>query len=196
MSTWRPPWSAQGQFAVTLLPATRASNSVTARPPPRPGSTAALRAGSRDPAPRDLPADLGWPGGCQPAHPCQAMSTATRVPETHELEGNDALNALQRTGRGRLAKNSFQRFHTAHSLRQPRTAEGFRTSAAPQARGAVDTRDCGSASATTVAGELAAAVLVVDEWAEPQRPCSFIGRGQAGSRLFPRVGPVRCRCAT
>jgi hypothetical protein len=30
------------------------------------------------------------------------MSTAIRVPETHELEGDDALNALQRTGRGRL----------------------------------------------------------------------------------------------
>jgi hypothetical protein len=45
-----------------------------------------------------------------------------------------------------------------------------------------------SGSAITVAGELAAAVLVVDEWAEPQRPCSFIGRGQAGSRLFPLVG--------
>jgi hypothetical protein len=44
-----------------------------------------------------------------------------------------------------------------------------------------------SGSATTVADELAAAVLVVDEWAEPQRPCSFIGRGQAGSRLFPLV---------
>lgn len=49
MSTWRPPWSAQGQLKLTLLPATRASNSVTARPPPGPGSTAALRAGSRDP---------------------------------------------------------------------------------------------------------------------------------------------------
>jgi hypothetical protein len=51
------------------------------------------------------------------------MSTATRSPETHELEGDDALNALHRTGRGRLAKDSFQRFRTAHSLRQPRTAE-------------------------------------------------------------------------
>jgi hypothetical protein len=49
MSTRRPPWSAQGQFAVTLLPPTRASNSVTARRPPGPGSAAALRAGSRDP---------------------------------------------------------------------------------------------------------------------------------------------------
>jgi hypothetical protein len=49
MSTWQPPWSAQGQFKLTLLPATRASNSVTARRPPGPGSTAALRAGSQDP---------------------------------------------------------------------------------------------------------------------------------------------------
>jgi hypothetical protein len=32
-----------GQFKLTLLPATRASNSVTARPAPGPGSTAALR---------------------------------------------------------------------------------------------------------------------------------------------------------
>lgn len=30
------------------------------------------------------------------------MSTATRVTEALELEGDDALNALQRTGRGRL----------------------------------------------------------------------------------------------
>jgi len=67
MSTWRPPWSAQGQFTLTLLPATRASNSVTARPPPGPGSSAALRAGSAGPLPCDLPADLGgWRGGCQP----------------------------------------------------------------------------------------------------------------------------------
>jgi hypothetical protein len=77
------------------------------------------------PTPRDLPADLGgWPGGV-PARPCpgQAMSTATRSPETHELEDDDALNALHRRGQGRLAKDSFQRFRTAHSLRQPRTAE-------------------------------------------------------------------------
>jgi hypothetical protein len=38
-----------GQLKLTLLPPTRASNSVTARPPPGPGSTAALCAGSRDP---------------------------------------------------------------------------------------------------------------------------------------------------
>jgi hypothetical protein len=28
------------------------------------------------------------------------MSTATRVPETHELEGDDALETLRRTGWG------------------------------------------------------------------------------------------------
>jgi hypothetical protein len=52
-----------GQFKLTLLPATRASNSVTARPPPGPGSTAALRAGSRGP--------LRWaePFGPRPAQP-------------------------------------------------------------------------------------------------------------------------------
>ena len=51
------------------------------------------------------------------------MSTATRVPETHELEGDDALNALRRTGWGRLAKDLFQRFRTptasANDLHHP-----------------------------------------------------------------------------
>jgi hypothetical protein len=119
MSTWQPPWSAQGQFAVTLLPPTQASNSVMARPPPRPGSTAALRAGSRDPStPR--PARRSGLAGWLPARPrpCQAMNTATRAPETHELEGDDARNTLRRTGGGRLATDSFQHFRTAHSLRQ------------------------------------------------------------------------------
>jgi hypothetical protein len=59
------------------------------------------------------------------------MSTATRVPETHELEGEDALNALHRTGWGRLAKDSLQRFRTGwgrlakDSLQRFRTADGF-----------------------------------------------------------------------
>ena len=67
-------------------------------------------------------------------------------PEPHQLEGDDALNALHRRGRGRLARNSFQRFRTAHSLWQPRTAEGLPDIGRPQARGAVDTRDGGSAA--------------------------------------------------
>jgi hypothetical protein len=53
------------------------------RPPPGPGSTAALRVGSRDPAPRDLPTDLGWPGSCrQPlrVHPAGPSPSATPRP--------------------------------------------------------------------------------------------------------------------
>jgi hypothetical protein len=69
-----------GQFKLTLLPATRASNSVMARRPPAPRSTAALRAPARGtPEPCDLPADLGWPGGCQPARPCQATAGRSSV---------------------------------------------------------------------------------------------------------------------
>jgi hypothetical protein len=53
-----------GQFAVTLLPATRASNSVTAGRPHGPGFDGrAARGLAGTPAPCDLPADLGWPGG-------------------------------------------------------------------------------------------------------------------------------------
>jgi YihY family inner membrane protein len=38
------------------------------------------------------------------------MSTATLVPETYGLEGDDALETLRRTGWARLAKDSFRRF--------------------------------------------------------------------------------------
>ncbi len=48
------------------------------------------------------------------------MSTATRVPETHQLEGDDALNALRRTSWGRLAKDSFQRFRAADGFSHSR----------------------------------------------------------------------------
>jgi hypothetical protein len=73
MSTWQPPWSAQGQFAVTLLPPTRASNSVTARRPPGPGSTPALRAGSRGPLhPATCPPIWAGSAGASPTRPCQA----------------------------------------------------------------------------------------------------------------------------
>jgi YihY family inner membrane protein len=47
------------------------------------------------------------------------MSTATSVPETYKLEGDDALETLRRTGWARLAKDSFLRFRfadgTSHS---------------------------------------------------------------------------------
>ena len=41
------------------------------------------------------------------------MSTATSVPETYELEGDDALRTLRSTGWGQLAKDSFVRFRAA-----------------------------------------------------------------------------------
>ncbi|HEY2957121.1 MAG TPA: YihY/virulence factor BrkB family protein [Actinomycetota bacterium] len=47
------------------------------------------------------------------------MSTATSVPETYKLEGDDALETLRRTGWARLAKDALQRFRyadgTSHS---------------------------------------------------------------------------------
>jgi YihY family inner membrane protein len=41
------------------------------------------------------------------------MSTATSVPETYELEGDDAVATLRSTGWGQLAKDSFVRFRAA-----------------------------------------------------------------------------------
>src|SRR5688500_7086101 len=110
MSTRRPPWSAQGQFAVTLLPPTRASNSVTARRPPGPGSAAALRAGSRDPCtprparrsglaglapdrrrPRVSPGGPE-PFGPRPASPAPTVSTSTTREEDRKAS-TDATTA-------------------------------------------------------------------------------------------------------
>jgi YihY family inner membrane protein len=48
------------------------------------------------------------------------MSTATSVPETYELEGDDALRTLRLTGWGRLAKDSFQRFRAADGFSHTR----------------------------------------------------------------------------
>jgi hypothetical protein len=56
-----------GQLKLTLLPATRASNSVTARRPPGPGSTAALPAGRRTRHPATCPPILAGRAGASPA---------------------------------------------------------------------------------------------------------------------------------
>jgi YihY family inner membrane protein len=48
------------------------------------------------------------------------MSTATQVPETYELEGDDALRTLRLTGWGKLAKDSFQRFRAADGFSHAR----------------------------------------------------------------------------
>jgi YihY family inner membrane protein len=48
------------------------------------------------------------------------MSTASSVPETYELEGDDALRTLRRTGWAQLAKDSFQRFRAADGFTHAR----------------------------------------------------------------------------
>jgi YihY family inner membrane protein len=49
------------------------------------------------------------------------MSTATSVPETYELEGDDALRTLRHTGWGQLAKDSFVRFRAADGTSHSRS---------------------------------------------------------------------------
>jgi YihY family inner membrane protein len=49
------------------------------------------------------------------------MSTATSVPETHELEGDDALQTLRGTGWGQLARDSFVRFRAADGTSHSRS---------------------------------------------------------------------------
>jgi YihY family inner membrane protein len=48
------------------------------------------------------------------------MSTATLVPETYHLEGDDALDTLRRTGWWRLLKDSFRRFRYADGFSHSR----------------------------------------------------------------------------
>jgi YihY family inner membrane protein len=48
------------------------------------------------------------------------MSTAASVPETYELEGDDALRTLRLTGWGRLLKDSFRRFRAADGFSHTR----------------------------------------------------------------------------
>jgi YihY family inner membrane protein len=49
------------------------------------------------------------------------MSTATSVPETYELEGDDALRTLRSTGWGQLLKDSFVRFRAADGTSHSRS---------------------------------------------------------------------------
>jgi YihY family inner membrane protein len=48
------------------------------------------------------------------------MSTANPVPETYQLEGDDALRTLRLTGWGKLLKDSFQRFRAADGFSHTR----------------------------------------------------------------------------
>ena len=49
------------------------------------------------------------------------MSTATSVPETYELEGDDAIQTLRNTGWAQLAKDSFVRFRAADGTSHSRS---------------------------------------------------------------------------
>jgi hypothetical protein len=105
MSTWRPPWTAQGQVVVTLLPPTRASNSVTARQPPGPGSTAALRAGSRDPCtPRPARRPRAGPGGPSPSCHAQPAPAQPYRSAPQKRRTQQAATDPTRPQRGRPAR--------------------------------------------------------------------------------------------
>jgi hypothetical protein len=86
MSTWRPPWSAQGQFKLTLLPPTWASNSVTARRPPGPVGGRAARAPVG-------PSPSGHAHPAQPPHPAR-----------HERRTRAGVNRPDTTTRRGMAK--------------------------------------------------------------------------------------------
>ena len=48
------------------------------------------------------------------------MSTASQVPETYELDDDDARETLRSTGRARLAKDAFKRFRVADGFSHSR----------------------------------------------------------------------------
>jgi hypothetical protein len=69
MSTWRPPCSAQGQFkldATAAHPSKQLGHGQATSRARIDGR--ATRGLAETPAPRDLPADLGWPGECRADH--------------------------------------------------------------------------------------------------------------------------------
>lgn len=55
-----------------------------------------------------------------PSGNSSVMSTATTVPPTFELEGDHARATLKRTGRARLARDSFERFRSADGFSHAR----------------------------------------------------------------------------
>jgi hypothetical protein len=48
------------------------------------------------------------------------MSTASRVPETYELTGDDARETLTHVGRGTLLRDAFVRLRVAHRFSHAR----------------------------------------------------------------------------
>jgi hypothetical protein len=79
------------------------------------------------------------------------MRTATRVPETHGLEGDDARKTLRRTGWGVLAKDSVQRFRTADGFSHSRAVapQIIFTCCRPPSRWSAWPRSCTPRSSAT-----------------------------------------------
>jgi hypothetical protein len=146
-----------GQFKLTLLPPTRASNSVTARRPPGPGSTAALRAGSQRPCTRGLPADLGWPGSrprvgpvgpspsghAQPAQP-QAYRPAPHKRRTRQASSDPTRSqrARQSAWRGREAFALLGWGNNPSMVMLRRNGRRRAAGAGPMVRAFGETRTC------------------------------------------------------
>src|SRR4051794_17831951 len=55
------------------------------------------------------------------ARRADGMSTATLVPETWELSGDDAWATLRRTGRGRLLRDAFMRMRVSDGFSHARS---------------------------------------------------------------------------
>jgi hypothetical protein len=99
-----------GQFKLTLLPPTRASNSVTARRPPRGPDRRQRYARARgDPGTPRPAADLGWPVGpgggepfrATPSQPSPTGSTSTtRVEDPAGVNRPNATTATRPAGEG------------------------------------------------------------------------------------------------
>jgi hypothetical protein len=130
MSTWRPPWSAQGQFKLTLLPPTRASNPVTARRPPRAridGRARRRLAGPRHPR----PARRSGLAGRVPDRPRPCQATAAR-PECSLAPPAPGLTAPRRPGsRPRVGPGGAEPFGPRPARPAPTTATQHHTSGGP-----------------------------------------------------------------
>src|SRR5690348_15698307 len=85
------------------------------------GSQGRVRAGWWRPCARETTADTSRPGRDHGVRPNAVMSTATLVPETRELDGEDASEVLRRTGRRRLLADAFIRLRVADGFSHARS---------------------------------------------------------------------------
>src|SRR4029453_19493426 len=67
--------------------------------------------------------EQGEPGGAPRGRPRggKPMSSANAVPETFGLTGSDAKETLERTGRGRLLRDAFERLRASDGFSHARS---------------------------------------------------------------------------